>query len=409
MITSIILGLGVLGLPLAFSRLGWVLGIAVLCLGALGAVYSGLLIGRVVAAATAKAGQRPTTYSGLAGVAYGPRGGVCVKVVQHMFLAGALVAVQLTAAKCLAQVAAFGGVRMCLVSSHAIIAAAMFPVMQIRKLSEATFIAVLGVAVILVALAIYVVELGHQGVDAGARGPLRNATATAGFPAGSDGFKAAQALSTILFAYQGQTIFPEVISEMGRPQDFPKAVCASVAVMTTTYLAVAVAGYHLMGGGSEYLQKWASKHAAHDVRTTVANVMLALHVLTGYAINGNVWNRSMVQSLVPQRRRSSRAAWASVVAATLACSFAAANVVPGLDGLLSLVGSVCGVSLTFLIPATCALSLLDMRPAERYLHCTVCALGFALMAFGTYSALRGLAADFADSPSPFSCGNTSAV
>ena len=69
MITSIILGLGVLGLPLAFSRLGWMFGVVVVVVGAGGAVYSGLLIGRVVAAATAKSGgDRPKTYAALAGV-----------------------------------------------------------------------------------------------------------------------------------------------------------------------------------------------------------------------------------------------------------------------------------------------------------------------------------------------------
>jgi hypothetical protein len=39
-----------------------------------------------------------------------------------------------------------------LVVAHAVVVAVMFPVMQVRKLSEATVIAVVGVLVILVAL-----------------------------------------------------------------------------------------------------------------------------------------------------------------------------------------------------------------------------------------------------------------
>jgi hypothetical protein len=51
--------------------------------------------------------------------------------------------------------------------------------------------------------------------------------ATAGFPLNSNGFKAAQAFSTILFAYQGQTIFPEVIYEMSEPVTF---ICTALHV-----------------------------------------------------------------------------------------------------------------------------------------------------------------------------------
>ena len=36
-----------------------------------------------------------------------------------------------------------------------------------------------------------------------------------------------------------------------------------------------------MGTRAEYLQKWANKNASDDAGTTVANLMLALHVLTG--------------------------------------------------------------------------------------------------------------------------------
>jgi hypothetical protein len=55
-----------------------------------------------------------------------------VRIIQHIFLGGALVAVQLTAAKCLVQVLAFTNVDLCLVTSHAVVVVVMFPVMQVR-------------------------------------------------------------------------------------------------------------------------------------------------------------------------------------------------------------------------------------------------------------------------------------
>ena len=296
MITSIILGLGVLGIPLAFSRLGWVLGILAVGVGATGAVYSGLLIGRVVATVTTlKQGARPKTYASLAGACFGDLGSTVVRLIQHVFLAGALVAVQMTAAKALVQVLAFSNVTLCLVSSHAVVVAVMFPLMQVRQLSEATIIAVLGVLVIVVALVLYLAELprAHHNQSTGdddelgmgfgpeaSTGEATSATTSAGFPPSSDGFKAAQAVTTILFAYQGQTIFPEVISEMHRPSTFRKSVFSSVLLMTFIYTLVAAFGYHALGADAEYLQKWADENRSRSRSTTVANVMLAIHVLT---------------------------------------------------------------------------------------------------------------------------------
>lgn len=425
MITSIILGLGVLGLPLAFSRLGWVLGVAAVALGAAGAVYSGLLIGRVVESVTRlQRGERPKTYASLARACFGMKGSRVVRLIQHVFLGGALVAVQMTAAKALVQVLAFSGVSFCLVSSHAVIVAVMFPVMQIRQLSEATVIAVLGVVVIVIALILYLAELPqhpyhhhHSRQNSSSDGSSSNgssaATTSGGFPkATSDGFKAAQAVTTILFAYQGQTIFPEVISEMRRPQDFTKSVYSSVSVMTFIYILVAAVGYKALGAEhAEYLQKWADENRTTETATTVANFMLAVHVLTGYAINGNVFNTTLLGLMVPANKQGSRLAWAAVATVTLSGSFVVANLVPGLDGLLSLVGSVCGTSLTFLIPAGLALKLNKMRmlkmgPAERTLHCTIIGLALLLLFFGSYSAGVGLRADFNDTSRAFSCGSS---
>ena len=484
MITSIILGLGVLGIPLAFSRLGWVLGILAVGVGATGAVYSGLLIGRVVATVTTlKQGAHPKTYASLAGACFGAKGSTVVRLIQHVFLAGALVAVQMTAAKALVQVLAFSNVTLCLVSSHAVVVAVMFPLMQVRQLSEATIIAVLGVLVIVVALVLYLAELprAHHNQSTGdddelgmgfgpeaSTGEATSATTSAGFPPSSDGFKAAQAVTTILFAYQGQTIFPEVISEMHRPSTFRKSVFSSVLLMTFIYTLVAAFGYHALGADAEYLQKWADENRSRSRSTTVANVMLAIHVLTGrckretflprfcsralmdciaplrrggdaihqcpldavalcflltsallmtsshsegYAINGNVFNTTLLSLLVPAKLQSSRLAWATVAATTLTGSFTLANLVPGLDGLLSLVGAVCGTSLTFLIPASCALKLnrmhaLKMRSAEKMSHCIVILLALALLLFGSYSAGLGLLDDFNSSSHPFSCGGS---
>jgi hypothetical protein len=45
-----------------------------------------------------------------------------------------------------------------------------------------------------------------------------------------------------------------------------------------------------------------------------------------------------------------------------------------------------------------------MRQRERVLHVAVCCCGTVLLVFGTFAAVKGLAADFKGSAPPFSCG-----
>ena len=81
---------------------------------------------------TRRAG-RPRTYSGLAACAFGPRAATLVKLIQHVFLAGAIVAVQLTAARALQQVFAYCGWRVCLVTVNVLVALVM---LQIRPVTN---------------------------------------------------------------------------------------------------------------------------------------------------------------------------------------------------------------------------------------------------------------------------------
>ena len=79
---SIILGLGVLGIPEAFAQLGWILGFVIMAVVAVGAVYSGVAIADVTTAAAAVTGKRPRSYPALGRAAFGQRGHVVVRIVQ---------------------------------------------------------------------------------------------------------------------------------------------------------------------------------------------------------------------------------------------------------------------------------------------------------------------------------------
>lgn len=191
-VTAIILGLGVLGIPEAFAKVGWVLGFFLLILSASGAVYSGLLIEEICAVVSSSEAGRPLTYGDLGRAAYGSRGEAVTRAVQYTFLAGCIVAVQITASKSLSQVT--NG--LCVVSSNVIIAVVMVPVMQIQTLKEVTWVAVLGVVSIIIPIIIYLAEIAQADVVRGnSTGP------TAGLPEATGVLRTASGLSTMAFAY----------------------------------------------------------------------------------------------------------------------------------------------------------------------------------------------------------------
>lgn len=257
---SIILGLGVLGLSEAFASLGWVLSYLLLALVACGALYSGYTIYNIVDHVTMATGIRPRTYPALGHAAFGNMGKHIVEITQLVFLGGAICAVHLTAAESLKQVvlAASGDTtELCIVACNAIIAAVVLPVMQARSLKDVTWVAVLGVLTIITPLIIYMTEVGHVATYHACRpwvaawimtnphAPCQQLELSDqgqrpvwGFPAGSGLEAFASKFTTIIFAYQGQTIFPELMGDMRDPKQFPRAIRYSLTFMTLVYATV---------------------------------------------------------------------------------------------------------------------------------------------------------------------------
>jgi amino acid permease len=222
-----------------------------------------------------------------------------VELIQYVYLGGLIVALHFTAAKSLKQVLnAFGVDSMCLVSSNAIVAMAVLPLSQMQNLKEVTWVAVLGVLMIIAPLVIYLYQT-HE--DKG------ESSSTRVLPANNaDFYGFTNALTTIMFAFQGQTIYPELISHMHTRCDFPKAAKISVAFMCLVYATVMAVGYSFMGDLGDYLIDYVDPKAS---TTTAANTMLILHVMAGYVLNCNVMNHVIYKWIYlrrPQKREEKR-------------------------------------------------------------------------------------------------------
>jgi hypothetical protein len=204
----------------------------------------------------------------------------------------------------------------------------------------------------------------------------------------------------------GQTIFPELLSEMRYPKHFPYAVFVSVLAMTVVYALAGGVGYHLMGAGAEYLNTYVTDHVSgHKVLLAVAQFLLMLHVLAGYVINGNVFVSALAQRFVPPPRRASTAIWLLASSLTVTGAFLVSNVLPSLGNLISVLGATCGIALTFLFPAAFALRLLDAEfsALERFGHRSALSLSVIGMIVCTVATVDTLVRSIRNAQAPFSC------
>lgn len=115
-------------------QVGWIVGVSLLVVSAAGSVYSGILIDSVAARVGSDPihGGPPRKYADLGRAAFGTRGETVVKATQYAFLAGCIVAVQLTASQSLHTVIHALHGESCLVVCNTVIAVIMLPIMQLQ-------------------------------------------------------------------------------------------------------------------------------------------------------------------------------------------------------------------------------------------------------------------------------------
>ena len=156
-----------------------------------------------------------------------------------------------------------------------------------------------------------------------------------------------------------------------------------------------------------YLHEWADEHVGGTAATTAANVLLILHVLSGYVINGNVFNHVMADTILPTRLRQSRLGWFLVTSLTVGGAFVLANILPSLSALLSVLGATCGLALTFIFPPAFALRLYrnTMDTVERYTHIVVLVFAGLALPLCTYATISHLVhiLSAANAPVAFGC------
>jgi vesicular inhibitory amino acid transporter len=217
-------------------------------------------------------------------------------------------------------------------------------------------------------------------------------------------------MSTFIFAFQGQSMFLEIMREMKRPQDFGKAAVGGYNFMFVLYLATTIIGYHYNG---DKVQGFLPFSVPPGPLKTVIGVCLALDIVVGYLLTNQPLCSKLHQIYFPETFMEhgwrARLHWFGISGSFLVLAFVVANAIPFFTAFQSIIGSMMGAPICFLGPAFFYLraSALhgDKVPAIERAVCylSICVLFPSCWALNLYSAVESLLDDWSTFGRPFDC------
>jgi hypothetical protein len=254
---------------------------------------------------------------------------------------------------------------------------------------------------------------GHHGSSSPDLGPVT----TRLFPAPATSWiTLTGAILNIAFLWVPQILFPTFISEMQRPQDFPKALAVLAALSALLFVVPPALGYVYLGQYST-APAFAALGPVAFRKAAVAFVLPPTLVIG--VIYANVSAKFLHRRLLPAASRGHTrvgwAVWVGVVAALWAAAFVFAELIPSMADFLALLGAAFDSVFGFLLFAAAyyrmhrsALFVGLRRSLASLAHLVVLLCGLFLLGPGLYAAVMAIAADYAAATLPaFSCRNLS--
>jgi len=427
-LTGEIMGTGVLGLPYACSRLGWVLGLGSSVFFAGTAVYAGRLLARV----RNDHHPRASSYAEVAHAQFGPRFGGATRVAilaTWTLLLGYYLIVVADSLKL-----AFPDTRLCGWQWAAVGCLLLAAPLQLRSLHALSYLSLPSTVAMIAATGLILGSLGSDG-GGGGHGGGPGGGGGGGGGGGEDGggsghpttslwpaddgasvLSLYSSFGSFIFAYQGQSLFLEIMREMKSPRHFPRAVGVANGFMLLVYAGSCVVGYGSRGAAVE---SFLPDSLADGPLKRAVGLLLAFHVAVAYLITGQPLHRTLVEALAPTSAATKGGGddaggeatrWLFVTLGLLGFGFVVSNAIPFFADFQNLLGSVTGAPIVFGFPAlfylrACRLHGKRVSRADA-VGCAVF-LGVFLPMFtvlGTVTALRDIANDWADNGAPFECG-----
>ncbi|ORY78570.1 transmembrane amino acid transporter protein-domain-containing protein [Protomyces lactucae-debilis] len=229
-IINLLIGIGLLSLPLAIKHAGWVLGILFLMIGAVITAYTAILLARSL-----ETSDTAYAYSDIAALAYGPAATVATAIIFMLeLLAAGSALVILFGDNFNAVVPQVSSLLFKIICFIILLPAALLP---LRILSYTSAIGILS-TLILIGVIFFdgLYKTKHPG-------SLRDPMPTEVLPGPSWPL----AIGLLMSGFGGHGIMPQIYRDMQNRRDFPKAVIIAYLFSCAICLFVAVIGYLMFG------------------------------------------------------------------------------------------------------------------------------------------------------------------
>jgi len=426
-IVASIVGIGVLAVPGSVKNVGWV-GMAIIVCCYPTNLYTGLLIAKL-----AMFFPHAKTFGDVAGKVWGDHGRHMTYFVLYVYLFLLLGDFLLVAAKSVQGF--FYDVKICLPTAALLSCLWLLPSNQFRTLSNLTVLGAVSTLTITAVLGICLKEAifpasgesCEKHVNLKAAGGSSHAHLSPTYTGISflhTFLNINGSISTMIFAFSGQKIFLEMVSEMKNPAEFPKACHVAFPYLLIIYLLIAGLTYGYCGEATpDYLMDI----VPYGTLRRITNLLMFIHIGISYTITQQVLSGALHRRFFPDnlhnmldfslgmrhllqqdRAWRSQFQWFLISSGLLFLSFMLSSAVPFFEGLVQLMGALLSSVLSFALPVGLHYYAISGKGGALSTFDRVCALVLGvltvyIMITGTVGALIHINNSWATYGAPFSC------
>ncbi|XP_030481002.1 amino acid transporter AVT1E [Cannabis sativa] len=376
---NVLCGIGLLTTPYALREGGW-LSLILLVGFSIIACYTGILLQRCL-----ESNPGLKTFPDIGQAAFGRAGRLAIAIVLYFELYGSCVEFITMISDNMTSVLS-NNISMSLegifdLSSHQIFAISatlvILPTVWLKNLSLLSYFSIGGVvSSILVALCLLwtgvVNNVGFHG-----RGPILNMASLS------------STIGIYGYAFSGHSVFPNIYTSMKKPSRFPFVLIGSFIFCSFLYIGVAVCAFLMFGDSTQ--SQFTLNMPKQFVASKIAIWTMVVNPITKYALTLTPVTLSL-EELLPEALREYYIVSIFIRTILVLSTLVVALTVPFFAIVMQLLGSICSMLVSFIIPCACYISLFRGKLTKFQIAGSVFIMivGMICSCLGTHSAITGL-------------------
>ncbi|GAD94775.1 amino acid transporter, putative [Paecilomyces variotii No. 5] len=289
-----------------------------------------------------------------------------------------------------------------------------------RTLQHVSFMSMFSAACMGMAILLFLIFAGiedHPLVGNTGNWPSEGPVRTYAFPLpGTTWVQALNAVLNITFLWVPQILFPTFISEMEKPQDFPKSLAVLAVISIILFIVPPAIGFRYLGQYAT-APAFGSLGVVSYKKASFAFVIVPTLIIG--AIYANVTAKFVYYKIMRQSRHAHSntiigwGVWILVMGSIWGIGFIFSEVVPSMGDFLSLLGAAFDSFFGFIFFAIAYWQLYKRelfsglsRSVLTLIHLLVLLSGLFLLGPGLYAAVEAIITDYSGSTTPaFACAN----